>query len=113
MKYRSRYNWTHRDLLRKAHPKTYDKDMNDLFTWITKGEIPALASAGIVKPDGLRIIHGYEQAKTADVKMLPSLINDYGLTWEMIPPRGLTRRKFGQSWPGICPPLLSYGTWPP
>ena len=25
VKYRSRYNWTHRDLLRKAHPKTTDR----------------------------------------------------------------------------------------
>ena len=30
VKYRQRYNWTHRDLLRKAHPKAGSSEFNDL-----------------------------------------------------------------------------------
>ena len=37
VKYRQRYNWTHRDLLRKAHPKATSSAFNDLFAWITHG----------------------------------------------------------------------------
>ena len=63
VKYRSRYNWTHRDLLRKAHPepKAIDQTMNALFEWVTHGmpvgEEPALA-----------LVRGYEAAKTANVE---------------------------------------------
>ena len=63
--------------------------MNDLFAWITKGYIPIT----IPTTTDLRIIHGYEQAKTADAKMLPSLINNFGLTWEMIPPERLDQKE--------------------
>ena len=99
MKYRQRYNWTHSDLLRKAHPKTPDKAMNDLFTWITKGEIPSPMSTD------LRVIDGYEQAKTADVKMLPSLIANYGLTWEMIPPERLDQKEVWAELARSMPPV--------
>ena len=38
---RNRYNWTHRDLLGKAHPKpkAVDSRWHDLFTWTTKGTL--------------------------------------------------------------------------
>ena len=59
VKYRQRYNWTHRDLLRKAHPLATSSAFNDLFAWITHGTMP---------PDSpnFALIHAYEQAKTAD-----------------------------------------------
>ena len=78
VKYRSRYNWTHRDLLRKAHPKAASSAFNDLFAWITKGTMP---------PDSpnFALIHAYEQTKTADVQTLCNLIVKHQMTWEMVP----------------------------
>ena len=84
VKYRQRYNWTHRDLLRKAHPKAGSGALNDLFAWITQGTMP---------PDdpSFALIHAYEQAKTADPKLLASLIRAYNLTWEMMPSEQLDK----------------------
>ena len=58
VKYHQRYNWTHRDLLRKAHPKVGSGALNDCFAWITHGTMP---------PDdsNFALIHAYEQAKRA------------------------------------------------
>ena len=78
VKYRQRYNWTHRDLLRKAHPKAASSEFNDLFAWITQGTMP---------PDNpnFALIHAYEQTKTADVQTLCNLIVKHQMTWEMVP----------------------------
>ena len=83
VKYRQRYNWTHRDLLRKAHPAS--AALNDCFAWITHGTIPP--------PDypNFALIHAYEQAKTADPKVLASLIRAHDLTWEMMPSEQLDK----------------------
>ena len=82
VKYRQRYNWTHRDLLRKAHPAS--AALNDLFAWITQGASP---------PDdpNFALIHAYEQAKTANPKFLASLIRAYDMTWEMMPSEHLDK----------------------
>ena len=80
VKYRQRYNWTHRDLLRKAHPKNPDNLglWNELFAWITHGTLPA-------DTETLGLIHAYEEAKTADVPRLIELIGQHRLSWEMVP----------------------------
>ena len=85
VKYRQRYNWTHRDLLRKAHPKAVDA-MNDLFAWITQGTMPDEDN------DYFSLIHAYEEAKTADVDRLVNLIARYNLTWEMVPAEMLDKK---------------------
>lgn len=87
VKYRSRYNWTHRDLLRKAHPKAASSEFNDLFAWITHdASLPD-------DPDdpNFALIHAYEQAKTADPEVLASLIRAHDLTWEMVPSEQLDK----------------------
>jgi 60 kDa SS-A/Ro ribonucleoprotein len=38
LKYRQRDGWTHRDVLRKAHPKPYP-EINPIFNWVTQGEV--------------------------------------------------------------------------
>lgn len=38
MKYRSRMGWSHRDLLRKARPKTNDPVKKEIFNWVCKGK---------------------------------------------------------------------------
>ena len=77
VKYRSRYNWTHRDLLRKSHPMG-DGVWSDLFAWITHGTMPS-------EDDNLSLIHAYEEAKTATTPRLSTLIRNYRLSWEMVP----------------------------
>ena len=83
VKYRQRYNWTHRDLLRKAHPAS--AALNDCFAWITHGTMPP--------PDypNFAFIHAYEQAKTADPEVLAALIRAYNMTWEMVPSEHLDK----------------------
>ena len=88
VKYRQRYNWTHRDLLRKAHPKNPDNLglWDQLFAWVTHGTIPA-------DTETLGLIHAYEEAKTADVPRLMDLIRTHRLSWEMVPTEKLDSKK--------------------
>lgn len=76
VKYRQREGWTHRDLLRLAHPHTDDPARRALFDWIC-GRHPDLAQ--------LPLVEGFVRAQTAGAKELPGLIRQYGLTWEMLP----------------------------
>ena len=85
VKYRQRYSWTHRDLLRKAHPKAPSPAFNDFFAWITKGTLPPLDVPFFA------LIHAYEQAKTADPKALAALIRAHDMTWEMMPSEQLDK----------------------
>ena len=46
VKYRQRNGWTHRDLLRKAHPSGKDNpDFGALFAWVTQGVAPPVGDA--------------------------------------------------------------------
>lgn len=80
IKYRQREGWSHRDLLRLAHPRPSSPDHGVLYRWITQGiegvdkgvELPAL-------------IQAYEEAKTATPKRLVQLIKDYNLPREAVP----------------------------
>ena len=83
VKYRQRYNWTHRDLLRKAHPKAVDA-MGELFAWITHGTMA-------LDDPNFALIHAYEQAKTANPEFLAALIRYHNMTWEMIPSEHLDK----------------------
>ena len=82
VKYRQRYNWTHRDLLRKAHPAS--SALNDLFAWITHGTMA-------LDDPNYALIHAYEQAKTANPEFLAALIRYHNMTWEMIPSEHLDK----------------------
>jgi len=79
-KYRQRNGWTHRDVLRLAHPKPTSESMNNLFKWAIKG--PEALERGAEIPEQ---VIGFEKAKTAGSGTLVKLIQDYRLTWEMIP----------------------------
>ena len=80
VKYRQRYNWTHRDLLRKAHSYVTDSQMNILFEWITKGTLPSWQDH-----PALHLILAYEDAKTAGPNDLARIIELRKLTWGMVP----------------------------
>ena len=94
-KYRSRHDWSHRDILRQAHPKhmspSYGYDLSAVFDWVTHGEIkkPDEADTEIVEylgaVDALR--------KTRDVNEAVQLIENHNLTLDMVPKEILGKPK--------------------
>ena len=95
VKYRNRYGWTHRDLLRKVHA-TAEGPLNELFAWVTQGTMPS------DEPD-LRLVHAFEQAKTADADTLAGLIREHRMSWEMVPAEIMDRREVWQALSGDMP----------
>ena len=84
VKYRNREGWTHRDLLRLAHPNAVDSAHKDLFKWIVGNGV------GDNTP---RLVEGFLKAqKVTSDKDFISLVNDYGLTWEMLPDKARTAK---------------------
>ena len=83
VKYRQRSGWTHRDVLRLAHPK--DGERNALFAWAAGRS----ASEGTVLPP---IVGAFAAAQVAPLTELPALIHEHGLTHEMLPSEALTCR---------------------
>ena len=79
VKYRARNGWSHRDLLRKAHPRFSSEGHNALAKWATDGEVPS----------GFLIIDCYERLKSgeiSDAAEVARLIEDNKeITREMVP----------------------------
>jgi 60 kDa SS-A/Ro ribonucleoprotein len=95
VKYQQRDGWSHRDLLRLAHPIAPSESHNLVFHWITKGwervgSEPHPDQAG-------RVIWAFERAKDADIKTLLTLIQDYKLPREAIPTEALTNPEVWQA----------------
>ena len=77
VKYRQREGWSHRDLLRLAHPKSETPATRATFDWITHGSI------GNQTPE---LITAFLEAQTAtDSDTWVRLIRNNGLSWEMLP----------------------------
>ena len=102
LKYRRRHEWTHRDLFRKAHPKTAHSPansaqavdetdaarMNVVFNWVAKGTVrpeDAAADGSTSADTGVPLIEAYEEAKSAEISRLTELIREHDLSWEMVP----------------------------
>lgn len=82
VKYRQREGWSHRDVLRKAHPKPVDDSMKTAFDF---------AVGRVEEPTGderLTVIDGFIKAQTLganDVAQAVSLIEETNLPWEALP----------------------------
>lgn len=77
VKYRQREGWSHRDLLRLAHPQTAVPELADVFDWVVRGDV------GEHTP---RLIEGFVKAQEAtDAPAWAALVRDHGLSWEMLP----------------------------
>jgi len=78
VKYRQREGWSHRDLLRLAHPEpdADDEARRALFRWIVDGEL---------RDEAPVLVHAFHEAQTADRESLVSLVADHALSWEMLP----------------------------
>lgn len=84
MKYQQRNGWSHRDVLRKAHPKAENEVQNQLFHWATKGWDDIGPDPHPEQP--FDRIWAFEKAKKASsAKELVSLIEEYNLPHECIP----------------------------
>ena len=82
VKYRQRDGWSHRDLLRLAHPKTKDKTLNAALKW-------AVAKEGVENIDSyesiLPLIWAYEQVgRETNDKRIIKLITEYRLPMEAV-----------------------------
>jgi 60 kDa SS-A/Ro ribonucleoprotein len=77
VKYQARDGWSHRDLLRLAHPKAATPEHDALYRWVVRGEAPANA---------LDLVEAFEQAKRAtDVAEIVRLIAEHDLPRECVP----------------------------
>lgn len=84
VKYRGRDGWTHRDLLRLAHPKPVGETRSALFHWMVKGW-PGVGDEP--HPDAaLRPVWAYERAqRAASADAVVRLIRDERLPREAVP----------------------------
>lgn len=87
VKYRQRDGWSHRDLLRLAHPEARDMTaaQRAVIDFATHGD-------GIAGDDGVpRIIEGFAKAQDADAEEAAELVREYGLPWEVLNPDHLAK----------------------
>jgi 60 kDa SS-A/Ro ribonucleoprotein len=83
VKYRQRNGWTHRDVLRLAHPTPVDNAQDDVLEWIVSTSMPSDRKTNLPK-----VIRGFERAhqvKTKTGDYAARLIEEYGLPWEALP----------------------------
>lgn len=80
VKYRRREGWSHRDLLRLAHPLTDDADRKQLFDWICGRA-----------DEGPSLVEGFQKAQSAATSGQWVAILDQcpSLTWETLPDAAL------------------------
>ncbi|MDQ1295263.1 MAG: 60 kDa SS-A/Ro ribonucleoprotein [Actinomycetota bacterium] len=90
VKYRQRDGWSHRDLLRLAHPQTTSPELKDTFDWIVRGSLGEHVPA---------LIEGFIQAQQAtDPATWAQLVHRYRLSWEMLPDAALGQ---AQGWDAL------------
>lgn len=81
VKYRQREGWSHRDLLRLAHPQATSDAYRGLFDWACGREVESPAW----------LVEGFQRAQAATPKDVPALIAEYPLSWEMLPDEALNQ----------------------
>lgn len=115
VKYQQRDGWSHRDLLRLAHPSAKAPGQDALFRWIVAGGAAGLAArtltnakTGSVREqpalavaDLPRIVQGYELLRGATLADAPRLIAEFGLPHECV------QNEFKHS-PGVWAALLPH-----
>lgn len=81
VKYQNRHAFTHRDLLRLAHPSTQDEARRALFAWIVAGTVPDAVP-------GLALVEAFENAKrmeVANAQACATFVRESGLPREALP----------------------------
>lgn len=81
VKYRQRDGWSHRDVLRKAHPKTADLSANSVLRFAAGQPVDEVDNE--VRP---RILEGFaKMAEASDADEAAELVREYRLPWETVP----------------------------
>lgn len=81
-KYRQRDGWSHRDVLRKAHPSPPTAAHNALYRWVTQGELVAGAPARLGLADRAAVASSAAEAA--------ALVEAHGLVREELPTQFLS-----------------------
>jgi len=98
VKYRQRDGWSHRDLLRLAHPKTTDAVRNAIYSWVVDG----WEDVGVdPHPDPtLRTLWAFERVQKATSEAeVASLVREYELPMETVP----TEMRGKAVWEAVLP----------
>lgn len=82
VKYRQRDGWSHRDLLRLAHPKTTDTARRDLLGWCVN---PDQQDRHQDMCQQYRLIEGMQKVTECDTAQVANIIRQYSLPRELIP----------------------------
>jgi 60 kDa SS-A/Ro ribonucleoprotein len=104
VKYQSRDGWSHRDVLRKAHPVASSAQHQAIYNWMVKG----WDSVGETPhPDRvLATIWAFERAKRmkdrADIAALCALVTEYGLPHECVPTE---MKQHPEVWEALLPQM--------
>lgn len=97
VKYRQREGWSHRDLLRLAHPRTADPALRATFDWVVRGSVDDATPA---------LVKGFVAAQAATTpEVWARLVREHRLSWEMLPDAALGR-------PAVWDALLDVGVPP-
>lgn len=98
VKYRQRGGWTHRDVLRIAHPKAPTAEHSALFQWVTHGETPPgepfdAPVLDVLRKDPFGIINAFNFVQQDDVSVdeLALIVRAAGLPREALPTGMLTK----------------------
>lgn len=92
IKYRRRAGWTHRDVLRKSHPRALvaDADRRQLMDWVCGRWSATSSTEHRFAPDSLRLLEGYERVQREDdPRRVADLVTEYDLPWEALPDAAL------------------------
>lgn len=104
VKYQSRDGWSHRDILRKAHPRAIDDRQQTIFQWMVAGW-PGVGEAP--HPDRvLALLWAFERSKRmrdrTDVRALIDLVRDYRLPHECVPTE---MKRYPEVWEALLPDM--------
>lgn len=92
VKYRQRGGYSHRDVLRLAHPRATG-DRFDLLGWaVGKGSERWGRGQALAADDPLQVIEGYERARReTNTRRVADLVRAYRLPWEALPDEVINR----------------------
>ena len=81
VKYRQRDGWSHRDVLRKAHPKVSDVSHNAVLRFAANQPIDEVDNEAMPA-----LLHGFAKMQEAsDAPEAAALVREYKLPWETVP----------------------------